>query len=116
MSGDAKTSLHKDLCDMIHDTYVKKNHDYGDSFSRSFEEWGTVSAAVRIEDKFNRFKNLIKNNDNMVKDESVTDTLLDMANYCIMTVMELRRENNDFGYATVDARNLYMGAIDLGEE
>lgn len=116
MSGDAKTSLHKALCDMIHDTYVKKNHDYGDSFSRSFEEWGTVSAAVRIEDKFNRFKNLIKNNDNMVKDESVTDTLLDMANYCIMTVMELRSENKDFGYATADAINLYAGAIDLGEE
>lgn len=116
MSVDAKVSLHKNLCDMIHDTYVRKNHDYGDSFSRSFEEWGSVSAAVRIEDKFNRFKNLIKNNDNMVKDESVTDTLLDMANYCIMTVMELRSKNQDYECAGLTARNLYAGAIDLGEE
>lgn len=85
-----KEARHKELCAKMHDTYVRKNHDYGDSFHKSFEEWGIMAAAVRIEDKFNRFKNLAKNPDFMVNDESLEDTLLDMANYCLLTILELQ--------------------------
>lgn len=74
-------------------TYLKKNADYGDSFSKSLNENGLVAAKVRLEDKFNRFGNLIKN-EQQVNDESVKDTLLDMANYAIMTVMWMQAVDN----------------------
>ena len=68
-------------------TYVAKNHDYGDSFSKSFEEFGLISSIIRLSDKLNRLKKL---KDSTAKvDESIRDTLLDMANYCILTIMEL---------------------------
>lgn len=68
------------------ETYAKKNADYGNSFDISLDEDGLVAAKTRIGDKFNRFSSLIKK-EAQVKDESMIDTLLDMANYCIMTVM-----------------------------
>ena len=71
-------------------TYTAKNHDYGDSFKESLDEFGLVAAVVRIGDKMNRIKSLIKKKAE-VKDESIQDTLLDMANYCIMTVMWVDR-------------------------
>lgn len=80
---------HKELCDYLHETYKSKNADYGNSFKEMFAEFGIITAITRIGDKFNRLKNLYKNQERQVKDESVRDTLLDMANYCIMTVMEI---------------------------
>lgn len=71
-------------------TYCKKNADYGNSFEKSIEKFGLVASAVRLSDKLERFSNLISN-DAQVKDESIEDTLLDMANYAAMTVLYLRR-------------------------
>ena len=84
-----KTQLHKNICNYLTETYESKNKDYGDSFSKQFQEYGLISSAIRLEDKLSRFKNLIKN-EAQVKDESIEDTLLDMANYANLTVMELR--------------------------
>lgn len=80
-----------DITKQMADTYKAKNADYGDSFSESLDEWGPVAAATRIGDKMNRFKSLLKR-PNQVKDESINDTLLDMATYCIMTYMWLNKE------------------------
>ena len=49
---------HKKLVEFLHDVYVRKNHDYGDSFSRSFGKYGVTAALVRMEDKWNRLENL----------------------------------------------------------
>jgi len=86
---------HNNVCGELHELYRKKNHDYGDSFHKSYEEFGLTMAAIRINDKVNRFKTLIKTK-GQVNDESIRDTLLDAANYCIMTVMELDMERDDF--------------------
>lgn len=86
----SKSQIHRELAEELNRTYIKKNQDYGDSFSKQFEEYGEISAAIRLEDKLQRFKNLIKS-ESQVKDESKEDTLLDMANYAIMTVIELRK-------------------------
>ncbi len=75
-------------------TYVKKNADYGNSFEKSIEKFGLVASAVRLSDKLERFSNLICN-DAQVKDESIEDTLLDMANYAAMTVLYLRKTRKD---------------------
>ena len=82
------------LLRQIHDTYIKKNHDYGDSFSRSFKKYGLVAAMVRMEDKWNRLDNMASGAEQKVADETIRDTLLDLAGYCIMTIMELDKQKN----------------------
>lgn len=70
-------------------TYAAKNHDYGNSFEQSLDKFGLLAAVVRMGDKMNRIESLaVKKAE--VKDESIKDTLLDLANYAIMTVMWLR--------------------------
>lgn len=85
---------HKKLVEFLHDVYVRKNHDYGDSFSRSFGKYGVTAALVRMEDKWNRLENLAGGAKQRVSDESLRDTCLDLANYCLMTVMELDKNKS----------------------
>lgn len=83
-------SRHQAVCNELNALYEKKNKDYGDSFHTSFIEEGLAMARIRLSDKLSRFKNLTKSKDGQeVNDESVRDTLIDLANYAIMTVMEL---------------------------
>lgn len=74
-------------------TYAAKNHDYGNSFEQSLDKFGLVASVVRLGDKMNRIESLTKK-EAQVKDESIKDTLLDMANYAIMTVMWLDGEKD----------------------
>ena len=68
--------------------YERKNKDYGDSFGRSVEKYGAISALTRISDKFNRLESLILANEKAeINDESLDDTLKDLAAYCIMTLV-----------------------------
>lgn len=91
----SKIDRHKNICDHIHEVYMAKNHDYGDSFGKSIAEFGPIAGVVRMEDKMNRIKTLIKKGgDQKVTDESMKDTLLDLANYAIMLSMELHDEKN----------------------
>lgn len=85
---------HESLLRQIHDTYIKKNHDYGNSFSKSFKKYGLVAAMVRMEDKWNRLDNMASGVEQKVADETIRDTLLDLAGYCIMTTMELDKQKN----------------------
>jgi hypothetical protein len=55
------------------------------------DEFGITASVVRMSDKMERLKSLTKKK-TQVKDESVKDTLLDLANYAIMTVMHLNKE------------------------
>lgn len=73
----------------LFETYARKNHDYGDSFGKSFQTLGLISAATRISDKTNRLISLATK-EAKVEDETIEDTLMDLANYCIMTLIELR--------------------------
>ena len=73
-------------------TYVRKNHDYGNSFDKSLDKFGLVASVVRIGDKMNRIESLVQKKA-MVQDVSIRDTLLDMANYAIMTVMWMDNQN-----------------------
>lgn len=82
---------HMVLCRQLNELYAKKNHDYGNSFHKTWQEEGIAMARIRLTDKLERFKRLTRV-EQRVSDESVRDTLLDLANYAIMTVMELDRE------------------------
>lgn len=89
---DDKVKNHFEVCKKLNDTYAVKNSMYGDSFVKSIEEWGYSAAGVRISDKYNRIVGLLKNNNSDNKtDESIEDTLLDLANYCIMLYMYINK-------------------------
>ena len=87
-----KVEKHEKICEELNALYAKKNHDYGDSFHLSFLEEGMAMPRIRLGDKFNRFKTLSRNNTQQVNDESIRDTLIDLANYAIMTILEMENE------------------------
>lgn len=89
-----KIAMHRDICNELNNTYAKKNKDYGNSFGETFNKLGIISAVTRITDKYNRLVSLctLPDEERMVRDETISDTLLDMANYCIMTEIALREE------------------------
>lgn len=90
-----KVDRHGMLCNELNALYAKKNHDYGDSFHQTFVEEGMAMARIRLGDKLSRFKALTKSGNQQVSDESIRDTLIDLANYAIMTILEMEDTNND---------------------
>lgn len=88
-------AMHREICELLNKTYEAKNRDYGNSYSKSFEEFGPVMCAIRLDDKLNRFKTLIKGQVTPQVDESIEDTLLDLANYAIMAVMEFKARGEE---------------------
>ena len=82
-----KYALHENICNKLNETYRIKNTAYGDSFGKRFKKRGLLSALIRIEDKFERFDALVNGAD--PNGETIKDTLLDLANYAIMTLIEL---------------------------
>ena len=87
--------MHREICELLNKTYEAKNSDYGNSYSKSFEEFGPIMCAIRLDDKLNRFKTLIKGQATPQVDESIEDTLLDLANYAIMAVMEFKARGEE---------------------
>jgi len=89
-----KIEKHKELLDYLHNMYIAKNHDYGDSVHDTYKKYGITSFLVRLEDKLNRART-ISSKSQMVEDEKLKDTLLDMANYAILAVLELEEEKDE---------------------
>lgn len=87
--AEMRNLLHMSLLSMLHKTYRSKNADYGDSATKTFEEFGMMSYALRLTDKLNRFKQLVSSGEQKVADESIFDTLLDLANYSLMAIIDL---------------------------
>lgn len=65
--------------------FIKKNIDYGDAFAK----FGTIGVLMRIEDKIQRALSITKNGVNLINDEGIRDTLLDLHNYAAMALMLL---------------------------
>jgi len=65
--------------------FEKKNQDYGDAFA----DYGPVGVLVRIGDKLKRFQNIHSKGIQLVNDEGLRDTLIDLHNYAAMAVMLL---------------------------
>ena len=65
--------------------FKKKNKDYGDAFAK----FGTIGVLVRIQDKISRAINISNKQINLVNDESIKDTLIDLHNYAAMALILL---------------------------
>ena len=70
--------------------FIKKNADYGDAFAK----FGVIGVLMRIEDKIQRSLSITKNGVNLIKDEGLKDTMIDLHNYSAMAMM-LLNENED---------------------
>jgi len=95
----ANEQCHKNLLEELHNTYCIKNKKYGNSFKVSIDEWGFSALGIRVTDKYLRMKGLLQNSNLFENnaDESLRDTLMDMANYCVMGVMSLDEEKQKRG-------------------
>ena len=81
--------IHDRICLELNNIYEKKNADYGNSFENSLDKHGLIAGIVRMDDKMSRLISLNSKNEQQVMDESMRDTLMDLANYAIMSVMWL---------------------------
>ena len=86
-----KYERHSEITNQLNEIYIAKNTDYGDAFGDTFKKLGIISAVTRIVDKTNRLMSLSAKTEaeRNVKDETIKDTLMDLANYAIMTLIEM---------------------------
>lgn len=87
-----KEKMFKNITQELFETYKSKNNDYGDSFSKLFKKRGIMYSLDHFQEKINRIEAL-QSKKNLVKDESYIDSLKDLANYAILTLVEIEVEN-----------------------
>ena len=87
---EAFTSIVKEMTEL----YAKKNHDYGNSFDEGCDKIGTGYPLGRLLDKMNRLIACMGKEDEMQVNESIEDTLKDLACYSVMTLSYLKRKKN----------------------
>ena len=84
-----RLGIYQYILSNLEDTYKKKNSDYGNSVGDTYEKFGDISFLTRITDKYNRILSLAdKGECSEVKDEALEDTILDLANYCLLWLVE----------------------------
>ncbi|OLS02410.1 nucleotide modification associated domain-containing protein [Tissierella creatinophila] len=82
-----KSLIHEKICDELNELYITKNKEYGDSFGKAYEDIGPISAITQIYHKTQRLVNIYSKDE--IVHESLIDNLKDLANYAIMTIIEL---------------------------
>lgn len=84
-----KLQMMKDLHRKQEELYAEKNERYDDAYGKTYAEFGPSVALIRLEDKLNRAKALVKAGLDDSNGESLVDTLMDMSNYANMFLIEL---------------------------
>lgn len=82
----------KEITEEMQELCKRKNSDYGASVNDTYKKYGMVSYLVRMEDKINRIRNLILNGNQQVSDEKIKDTLMDLASYSILAIIDLEQD------------------------
>lgn len=79
----------KEITEEMNALYQKKNADYGDSFHRAWKKFGQTVGLVYMDAKMNRIIQLLAHPEaQQVHSEKIEDTLIDLANYAVLTIME----------------------------
>lgn len=84
----------KKYTDHLAETLQEKNKAYGDSFTKSVDDYGLKVIGIRLSDKYSRVKHLVNSGELKENDESLEDTLLDMAGYSILALKYLEEYKN----------------------
>ena len=80
-------TIAKEIAELVE----KKDKDYNSAFSKTLKEYGNVAYFLRLDDKLNRLKNLMLNNNNAEVNESIEDTLKDIIGYTLLMLKELKK-------------------------
>ena len=88
---DDKVETFSKIVTEMTELYAKKNHDYGNSFDEGCDKIGTGYPLGRLLDKMNRLIACMGKEDKMQVNESIEDTLTDLACYSVMTLSYLKR-------------------------
>lgn len=92
MTQEEKNKEFNSIIQNMYNLYIKKNENYGNSFGKLYEDLGPISGLVPLHNKLNRLTSLIKGSKNNF--ESIEDTLIDLANYAIMNLIELKNSSS----------------------
>ena len=89
--------------------FERKNKDYGDAFAN----YGPIGVIVRMGDKINRLTSVTNNGINLVKTESIRDTLIDLHNYSAMAIMLMDEKKTDISYNSIPRNDSYGHELSL---
>lgn len=92
MSIESRLNQMIDVQNEALELFKKKNTDYGDSFAN----YGSIGVIVRIGDKIQRLISVTNRGVNLVNNENLRDTLIDLHNYAAMALIlidEKKQEN-----------------------
>lgn len=103
-----KLETYQNILRNLEETYKAKDNDYGNSVGYTYKKYGDVSFLVRITDKFNRIESLTDPKHNItVKEEKLEDTVLDLANYCLLWLVE-REQSKTINANTITSGKLFV--------
>jgi hypothetical protein len=112
--GDRVTQMMNIQAEAL-ELFARKNADYGDSFST----YGIIGVLIRIQDKITRALSISSSGIQLVEDESMVDTLMDLHNYAAMglMLMEEGRADNSQDSPISDTPGCYINFVELdGDE
>ena len=89
--------------------FERKNRDYGDAFAN----YGPIGVIVRMGDKINRLSSVTNNGINLVKTESIRDTLIDLHNYSAMAIMLMDQDEKDISNNSLPRNDSYAHELSL---
>jgi len=96
MAGsDTHKATFESVLDEMKELHAKKNKDYGDAVHVNFLKYGPVASLSRLSEKMQRAEHILLSGKCEVKDEPLTQTLIDMAITSAMLYMELKNKDND---------------------
>jgi hypothetical protein len=120
MTKEDYLKFHRECCDRMIAVTAAKNADYtgGSALDDPFANFSEVEMLniasteqgflTRMNDKFARIRSFVKKGILLVSDESVEDTLIDLANYCILFAGYLRKKRQEAKEQS-DAKKPYIG-------
>ena len=88
-----RLGIYQYLLNNLEETYKAKNNDYGNSFADTYEKFGCVSFLVRITDEYNKLLTLCDPNIPEQRVKKIDDTILGLANYCLLWLVEREYRN-----------------------
>tara|TARA_B100000925_G_C21781161_1_gene376305 strand:+ start:237 stop:653 length:417 start_codon:yes stop_codon:yes gene_type:complete len=89
--------------------FERKNKDYGDAFAN----YGPIGVIVRMGDKINRLSSVTNNGINLIKTESIRDTLIDLHNYSAMAIMLMDEDKKDISQNSLPRNDSYAHELSL---
>lgn len=93
----------EEFCRLVNDMadlYEKKNQNYGNSFGKLYQDLGPVAGLVPLHNKLDRLTYLITHSDDDNHYESIEDTLMDLANYAVMNLVERHMQKSEASSVT----------------